>query len=1208
MRFPDFLEPVRKQGYELYARHAIGEIAFSGPTYQIEIFDEKSAPIWVFVQLEGQSIKDVFCSCDTSSEQGLCPHMAAGCYAVYGGKHLALHERFERSFWHTLFFSMSQKCKTAAVQVTKTRRGYEVKTAEGELLFSASEQFGLFLDKRTQETEETSIKFSNLTDDELEHWRSGQPSPFLRYELSLFSDVAKWLFLQSDAPRVSFHTLDRVEITAGDLKIDLSLTKQDLIALIPYLNTVSSNLTLFEPDIASMTWHADVGSMTVERALDVPKEVTPIGEWVFVENMGFWPKKGGLKKEEYSSSDALDELFSSNLDRIRSVLTGYSFEERPQTFSYRLFFDSAQVLHIEKFLQEPGDLALPSRVFGSWAYIKPKRFVAVESSIFSETSLEIAPEAIGDFITAHRTWLSQFPGFAVHMTRLEEEIVYEVDSQANLRFHCRLQKLTKTKKRIDLGEWIYVVGDGFYMKHFMENTAGLFFKEPVFRYAVADFIRRHQDVLYAVRGFFAADCPVKEVGIRVHLKSKGVIEILPEYSWHDPEDKKQAVFYDEFVFVPHKGFYRLPATLRPLHFARIVRQDDPQAWIAFFSEQLPRLEKEYTCYVDPRLMQPENLALTLMPESGAGNALRDWDLDIYWQSKRAKVSLDTLLDAKNEKVRYVPTEAGLVDLEQDRFHWLDDIAKKRVKKRGPFRLESYDFLRIASYDTITVGTSEESVKAGFKQVLEGLLTLKPPESPEFSRLNCELRSYQVHGVEWLWYLYSYRLSGLLCDDMGVGKTHQAMGLMDAIRTAGAKKGKKSLFLVICPTSLVYHWQDKIEQFLPGFMVKAYVGSDRTLADFPGDFDVLLTSYGIWRNEYAKMKQYRFDAAFFDELQIAKNHVSQIHAALLQVQSDMKLGLTGTPIENQLRELKAVFDLVLPGYMPKDSDFREFFVRPIERQENSERKKLLSRYVRPFVLRRRKVDVLPDLPEKSEEVCRTELVGEQKSLYRHVASHQALPLLQQLKDEANPIPYMHIFQLISSLKQICNHPATYLKDVENYERYESGKWEAFVELVEEAMESEQKVVVFSQYLGMLDIIEAHLKKQAIGYAQIRGQTKQRGKEVQSFHEDPGCKIFLGSLQAAGLGIDLTPASVVIHYDRWWNAARENQATDRVHRIGQVRGVQVFKMMTKGSIEESIDLMIQKKERLLEDVVFFDDHQIVKKLTRQEIIGLLEGLSH
>jgi SNF2 family DNA or RNA helicase len=201
--------------------------------------------------------------------------------------------------------------------------------------------------------------------------------------------------------------------------------------------------------------------------------------------------------------------------------------------------------------------------------------------------------------------------------------------------------------------------------------------------------------------------------------------------------------------------------------------------------------------------------------------------------------------------------------------------------------------------------------------------------------------------------------------------------------------------------------------------------------------------------------------------------------------------------------------------------------------------------------------------------------------------------------------MHIFALLTSLKQICNHPAAYLRDMQNFERYESGKWDTFVELIEEAKESEQKVVVFSQYLHMLDIIGLFCQKAGLGFAEVRGQTKNRAGEIARFQNEKECQLFLGSLQAAGLGIDLTAASIVIHYDRWWNAAREDQATDRVHRIGQTRGVQVFKLLTKDTIEEHIDSMIIKKSGLLEDVVSFDDHRIVKRLTRKEILTLLEG---
>lgn len=195
-------------------------------------------------------------------------------------------------------------------------------------------------------------------------------------------------------------------------------------------------------------------------------------------------------------------------------------------------------------------------------------------------------------------------------------------------------------------------------------------------------------------------------------------------------------------------------------------------------------------------------------------------------------------------------------------------------------------------------------------------------------------------------------------------------------------------------------------------------------------------------------------------------------------------------------------------------------------------------------------------------------------------------------------------MLSNLKQICNHPAVYYKDAKNFERYDSGKWNLFVELLNEARESQQKVVVFSQYLLMLDIIEHYLKKNGINFAGIRGSTTNRGEEIKRFNNDPTCEVFVGSLQATGLGVDLTSASIVIHYDRWWNAAREDQATDRVHRIGQKRGVQVFKLVTKNTFEEKIDSLILKKGKLMEEVVGTDDHQFVKTFTRSELEDLLD----
>lgn len=293
-------------------------------------------------------------------------------------------------------------------------------------------------------------------------------------------------------------------------------------------------------------------------------------------------------------------------------------------------------------------------------------------------------------------------------------------------------------------------------------------------------------------------------------------------------------------------------------------------------------------------------------------------------------------------------------------------------------------------------------------------------------------------------------------------------------------------------------------------------------------------------------------------------------------------------------------------MPGENDYREQFIRPIEKEGNVEKRLLLSRLIKPFVLRRKKDDVLLDLPEKTEEIAHCDLQPEQRDLYAEILTASRDKLLGELQSNEQPVPYLHIFTLLSHLKQVCNHPAAYLKKPASYKEYKSGKWDLFLELLEEARESQQKVVVFSHYLSMLDIIEDYLKEHGIGFAAIRGATVDRGEQLQRFNRDPQCEVFVGSLQAAGLGIDLTAASVVIHYDRWWNAARENQATDRVHRIGQTRGVQVFKLVTKGTVEEHIDFLIAKKGRLMEEIVGVDDHQIIKRFDRQEMINLLQSL--
>jgi SNF2 family DNA or RNA helicase len=318
---------------------------------------------------------------------------------------------------------------------------------------------------------------------------------------------------------------------------------------------------------------------------------------------------------------------------------------------------------------------------------------------------------------------------------------------------------------------------------------------------------------------------------------------------------------------------------------------------------------------------------------------------------------------------------------------------------------------------------------------------------------------------------------------------------------------------------------------------------------------------------------------------------------------MRLGLSGTPIENRLLELKAIYDVVLPGYLPQEAQFRELFVNPIEKNQDNGKKILLAKLIRPFMLRRKKAEVLLELPEKIEEISWCDLSEEQAELYKKAFLLRKEALLSDLQDQRKPVSYLHVFALLSTLKQICDHPCLITKEFSQFQKHKSGKWELFVELLQEIRDSGQKVVIFSQYLSMLDMFEVYLKEQQIGYACIRGSTRNRKEQLDRFREDPQCEVFLASLQAVGVGVDLVSASVVIHYDRWWNPAKENQATDRVHRIGQSRGVQVFKLVTRGTIEEHIHRLIEKKLTLMEGVIGFDEHDQIKGLDREELQHLL-----
>ena len=567
------------------------------------------------------------------------------------------------------------------------------------------------------------------------------------------------------------------------------------------------------------------------------------------------------------------------------------------------------------------------------------------------------------------------------------------------------------------------------------------------------------------------------------------------------------------------------------------------------------------------------------------------------------VSLYDILEAKQAKQRYVATDEGWIDCESPAFESLDPLVERMPEAHGSseqegIRLSRMDMFRIAAgreQDMAFTGDADRIA------VLKKLYDTKPSEGlPELKKMTSPLRDYQKRGTEWLMFLFENGLGGLLCDDMGLGKTHEAMALMVWLRE---RKGETDPFLLVCPTTVISHWQKKIQEHAPSLKTAVYHGNQRDLIAALGENDVILTSYGILRSDISEIKQILFSLAMFDEIQNIKNRETQTYKAAKAVQAQAKLGLTGTPIENSLRELKALFDLTVPGYMGTEDHFFRQYLIPIEENRNAHRREALSRLISPFVLRRMKATVLTELPAKIEDIRICELSDDQVKLYRDAIDRRGTDLMQTLRKGSQPVPYLHIFALLSLLKQICNHPAQVEGTAKEFSRFQSGKWDLFTELLSESIDSGQKVVVYSQYLRMLDIMEAYLIEQKLGFAKLTGASRNRGNIIDRFNTDADCRVFLGSLKAGGTGIDLVAGSVVIHYDRWWNAAREDQATDRVHRIGQRRGVQVFKLVTQGTLEEKIAAIIEKKRNLLDGVVKEDDPGLLKSFSREQLLDML-----
>jgi superfamily II DNA or RNA helicase len=532
---------------------------------------------------------------------------------------------------------------------------------------------------------------------------------------------------------------------------------------------------------------------------------------------------------------------------------------------------------------------------------------------------------------------------------------------------------------------------------------------------------------------------------------------------------------------------------------------------------------------------------------------------------------------------------------RDRWVLVDPALVRKARRRELGLLDPVDALSVALTGTAEVdGETVEAVPVGALAALRDRLTagLRPADPP--AGLAATLRDYQLRGLAWLDLMTSLGLGGCLADDMGLGKTVTLIALH-------LKRARTEPTLVVCPASLLGNWQREITRFAPGVPVRRFHGPDRTLDGLDGGF--VLTTYGTMRSTAARLAEQPWGMVVADEAQHVKNPFSATAKALRTIPAPARVALTGTPVENNLSELWALLDWTTPGLLGPLKSFRARHARAVENGEDQEAVERLARLVRPFLLRRKKSDpgIVPELPPKTETDHPVPLTREQAALYEAVVRESMLAI-----ETAEGIARRGlVLKLLGALKQICDHPALYLKEDPHADRLlaRSGKLALLDELLDTLLAEDGSALVFTQYVGMARLITAHLSARAIPVDLLHGGTPvpERERMVDRFQSGETPVLVL-SLKAAGTGLNLTRAGHVVHFDRWWNPAVEEQATDRAYRIGQTQPVQVHRLVTEGTVEDRIAEMLTAK-RALADAILGSGEAALTELTDRELSDLV-----
>ncbi|PWS27211.1 helicase SNF2 [Pedobacter yonginense] len=462
-----------------------------------------------------------------------------------------------------------------------------------------------------------------------------------------------------------------------------------------------------------------------------------------------------------------------------------------------------------------------------------------------------------------------------------------------------------------------------------------------------------------------------------------------------------------------------------------------------------------------------------------------------------------------------------------------------------------------------------------------------------------LRDYQKAGYNWFSFLREYNFGGCLADDMGLGKTIQTLAMLQKVKEDHQLLGTQTTSLIIMPTSLIYNWLTEAKKFTPKLKILAHTGTNRNkdVANF-ANYDIIITTYGVTRVDADELKNFYFNYIILDESQNIKNASSKSFRAVRSLKSKHKLILSGTPVENSVGDLWSQLTFLNPGLLGTQAFFNEEYVQAIEKKKDEEKARKLQSIIKPFVLRRTKEQVAAELPPKTEQIIYCDMSEDQAQYYEKTKSAYRNDLLQSMDDGTFAQKQVQLLQGLTALRQLANHPVMIDGDYHS----DSGKFENVIHTLDNVLKGGHKVLVFSQFVKHLDIFKKHFEKEQIPFAYLDGATKNRGEIVAEFQQNTALKVFLISIKAGGVGLNLTQADYVFILDPWWNPAVEQQAIDRTHRIGQDKKVFIYKFISKDTVEEKI-LALQNRKKSLANSLITTEESFFKSLSKEDIRDIL-----